>query len=1331
MKTCKTRIPALVRPHTMARWCILESGPWCTILLRLAALGALICWPCGVVAGSEDFRQRIEADWQHQDNARLEQIRRAGLVRFAEGELVWPGAGDSEVGNRLRIPRGASPVVDGRVDEPAWQRAAVPPLGPADEQAQPAFRLLHDGQRLYVAATFPTWTEACFGPPTTAQDAGGAVDGHKNGRYGFHTHLEPNPWWQVDLGSRQPLRRIVVYNRLDYPPGLHNADRLVILLSDDGKVWQKAYQHPGKPFGGIRDNHPLVVDFGAAADGWAGTKDKAAALPVARYIRIQIPSATPVFLHFDEVEVYGPADPQKNLALGRPADQSSRSPWSRGGPLCTIGPVAVNLVPSGSHLVILANGQPLPAEQAAFRRHDGLTTVELALPLRPTLRGFPDRFAAYHSRPVLVEGGQPWRIAWPENPRLGFGKNRLVLNLQAGDAATPPAELRVETMVFTQRRPVGRQVLSWKVERPGQVAVEFTIQEEGAAAIVATLSSGEAQWRQGRVFYVHPVGETLQRAEKLGASGAEWARLRAEAEALAAREQTEGPDPQARAELYRKVRWAARRAAFAHPAMQFKELLFVKRFTQQSYPDVCLNHMPWVSRPGGEICILTLAGPEEEGQVRTLINGRLGPGHVHGMDLWWDATRVVFAYAKAKSHEPPAGWLDRSQSFRLRLEEEPIHIFEMNIDGTHLRQLTSGQWSDLDPTYLPNGDICFVSERCGYSLQCNEYDKDETSTNLYVMRPDGSNIRRLSVTKDGDYLPHTLADGTIGYTRWEYLERGWAHIQSLWTIRPDGTGADALFKQHLNDPWAVEDCRSIPNSHRLVGIATGHHTLPAGPVIIIDPRQGMNSARAIRIVTPGVLPPEGGMSGSTVPEGGVPGTGGYYMTPWPLSETHFLVSSTYRGEYRVAGECDEKGYALYLIDVFGTKELLYRDPNISCFTPIPLRPRPRPPILPDMTDPKVPYATLAVSNIGKGVPGIDPKRIKYLRISQGVAWPYCNTYGGQRYEPDVKAVMINWNPVRVLGEVPVEPDGSVHFRVPADEAVYFQILDENYMELRRMRSFISFQQGEMRGCVGCHETREEAGAIPAVPMASAKEPVDPVPPPWGDAPISFLRDVQPVFDRHCVHCHSGIRPAAGLDFSGGLTARYNRAYDTILEHKLIARSNVGDDARITQPLDFGSHRSKLVEVLRTGPCSRRVQLSKEDWYRLVTWIDANGPYHDGFINKRLPQPPYDLANDAELSAQLVAVHMRRCSGCHAPGQVSRLDWIDLLQPQRSRFLWAPLGPQGKAHRPCSQAVYPSPQDPDYQAVLRAVQEAVRKAWQSPRRDLKALVSHRAGQAGGG
>jgi hypothetical protein len=547
----------------------------------------------------------------------------------------------------------------------------------------------------------------------------------------------------VDLGRSQPIARVVVYNRLDYAPGFHNADNLVLATSDDGSTWTRRYDNGGKFFGGVTGAKPLEVVFAAGEVR-------------ARFVRLLVPSNKPIYFHLDEVEVYGPADPAANLALGRPADQSSLSQWSTA-----------------------------------------------------KVREGPEPGAAYPTRETIERG------------------RRLAADL--GHAGVDI--------------------------RPHQKALD-----EAASRLAALPADAPADARRA---------------------------------------------------LYLDARRAVRRLAFANPLLNFDRFVFVKRFTQETYPDVCLNHMPWVSRPGGDICVLTgLDGPRE---VRPILAGALGPGHVHGMDLWWDADRVVFGYAKARSDQPPAGWLDRATNYRLRRSEEPIHLFEVGIDGRGLRQLTRGEWSDLDPTYLPGGEIAFASERCGYSLQCNEYDKDETSCNLYVMRPDGTRIRRLSVTKDGDYLPHTLDDGTIGYTRWEYQERGWANVQSLWFVRPDGTGADALFKQHFNNPWAVEEARSIPGSHRLVAVATGHHTLPAGPVVILDPAVAMNDPAGIRIVTPGVRPPEGGMAGTPVPEGGVADASGLYMTPWPLSEKYFLVS------YGFGGQTAPAGYGIYLIDVFGTK----------------------------------------------------------------------------------------------------------------------------------------------------------------------------------------------------------------------------------------------------------------------------------------------------------------------------------------------------------------------------------------------------------------------------
>jgi len=153
------------------------------------------------------------------------------------------------------------------------------------------------------------------GVVATWADAAGAVDGVKNGKYAFHTAQEPNPWWQVDLEKAQPIARIVVFNRLDYAPGLHNADNLLILASDDGKAWTQRHANKGSHFGGVSGAKPLDVTF-AAGD------------VKARFIRLQVPSERPIFFHLDEVEVYGSDDPKVNIALGKPADQSSISQWS-------------------------------------------------------------------------------------------------------------------------------------------------------------------------------------------------------------------------------------------------------------------------------------------------------------------------------------------------------------------------------------------------------------------------------------------------------------------------------------------------------------------------------------------------------------------------------------------------------------------------------------------------------------------------------------------------------------------------------------------------------------------------------------------------------------------------------------------------------------------------------------------------------------------------------------------------------------------------------------------------------------------------------------------
>jgi hypothetical protein len=120
------------------------------------------------------------------------------------------------------------------------------------------------------------------------------------------------------------------------------------------------------------------------------------------------------------------------------------------------------------------------------------------------------------------------------------------------------------------------------------------------------------------------------------------------------------------------------------------------------------------------------------------------------------------------------------------------------------------------------------------------------------------------------------------------------------------------------------------------------------------------------------------------------------------------------------------------------------------------------------------------------------------------------------------------------------------------------------------------------------------------------------------------------------------------------------------------------------------------------------------------WIDANAPYHDRFVNKRPGTPAYDPATDQELLAKLGAVHQRRCASCHPPGEITRLDWLDLRQPAASLFLRAPLRKEAGGAGRCSNAVYQATSDPDYQAVLQLATAAAKKALDYPRRDLQAF-----------
>jgi hypothetical protein len=161
--------------------------------------------------------------------------------------------------------------------------------------------------------------------------------------------------------------------------------------------------------------------------------------------------------------------------------------------------------------------------------------------------------------------------------------------------------------------------------------------------------------------------------------------------------------------------------------------------------------------------------------------------------------------------------------------------------------------------------------------------------------------------------------------------------------------------------------------------------------------------------------------------------------------------------------------------------------------------------------------------------GIERGEIKRLLVLESLPKPI-NFTGGM----DPLTYGGSFTLERVLGTVPVHPDGSAVIELPALRSVFFVALDENDMAVKRMHSFLTVQPGEVTGCVGCHEPRTES--LPAGSRwrrcrrrPSRIEPIEDCP-----GRVRFPRDIQPILDRLCVDCHGyqATDPRAGRTPAG-------------------------------------------------------------------------------------------------------------------------------------------------------------------------------------------------------
>ncbi len=718
--------------------------------------------------------------------------------------------------------------------------------------------------------------------------------------------------------------------------------------------------------------------------------------------------------------------------------------------------------------------------------------------------------------------------------------------------------------------------------------------------------------------------------------------------------------------------------------IDFDTLIFAKRkpyVSEQPFMDA--HHL--FNRPGGGIYRLSPVRPD--GDVTPVVDN-LGEGVYRDVCLHWNAERFLFAFGNGSDK-----W-DGSQSY---------DIYEAPIDGSNPRRLTSSPRNDCEAFYMADGKIGFTSDRSDFFVMCGG---DRHAPTLFVMEADGSHPRQLSFNVFNDFNPTMLPDGRILYSRWEYNERSVTSLHNPFTMNPDGTMVSPYYGNATIRPNVVMFPRPVPNSRQVMALFTAHHGQTHGAIGLIDVRRGIDGPDPLTVLTPDVP-----ITGEKAEDSRV----GWYSDPVPLSESTYLCSYT-----PTVLPWLERSWALYVGDGHGNLALVYRDPEISCAEPVPLVARKQPHVrdsAPENTDCSSSEARLVMSDVYIGLPDVERGSARYLRILEDVPRKGVTTGG-----VIVTSGTLIFTVKRILGTVPIEPDGSAHFAVPANRNVYFEVLDADGREIQRMRSVVCLKPGETRGCIGCHEPRTMAppGVAPA---AFVRGPDRPVPPPWGTQVISFLRDVQPVLNDHCVECHTHNRLDNRVILTDDLTDQFNVAYEELLPYLSVAISNRWDhpdDVLARPPYTFGSRVSPLSVLLDAG--HHGVELSDEDWERLAIWIDANGVYYDRYEHT---WGPTRQVFAGPVRTTLDEVFDRRCGECHARGDGRFGTWwmsINRRDVRKSRALAAPLARSSGGWGRCQPTVFADTDDPDYRSLLSSLGSLASSLKENPRVDLVSIGS---------
>jgi mono/diheme cytochrome c family protein len=569
-------------------------------------------------------------------------------------------------------------------------------------------------------------------------------------------------------------------------------------------------------------------------------------------------------------------------------------------------------------------------------------------------------------------------------------------------------------------------------------------------------------------------------------------------------------------------------------------------------------------------------------------------------------------------------------------------------------------------------------------------------------------------------------------------------------MNPDGTRQMVYFG-NMHAGGVFIDAKPIPGSEKIVASfeRSGHGGVEHnGWVAVIDPRNGPDDRSMARVIT----------------------QNRGFRDPWAFSENAFMAAF------------EDK---IVLIDGSGEQQSLFTIPkdwqstvsagkvirdkteiraNLSALMihePRPLTPHPRERIVGETVNPSKETGKLTLVDVyhGRNMSGVKRGEIKKLLIIETLPMPIHYTGG---MEPMTFGGSFTLE--RVVGTVPVDPDGSAHFELPATRAFFFVALDKDDLAVKRMQSFLSVMPGENTACIGCHEERTATPLRSSRYPTAAKRPPSPItpladykgvdyaghklnePPNIPDV-IDYPRDIQPIWDAHCVQCHSPEKRDGNVSLVGDRGPMYSISYFTITAKSLVADGRNRPLGNYP-PRTLGSGASKLMKYCDGSHYDAKLTERERTLLRL--WIDTGAAYlgtYAGLGSGMVGGYAINTLDRQDLqwteTQAMEKVLKENCVSCHtgkqlAPGVAGLLplsasheiahtwwvaDWndgrnpndvrrkyarhllYDLTYPEKSTLLLAPLAKSAGGYESCGKAILTGRNDARYETILAGIQRA--------------------------